>query len=85
MSRLPNHNTRMSWLPVDEPIIGLSYHVIWSWSTGCVWKCREIHKDKGTVTLETPKTKRRIEVKISDLRHIKSRQFKMERKLKSTP
>lgn len=71
-----NKNTPL--LEVDKPVIGKLYHVAWSWSRGCVWRCSAINEQKKTVTLITPKTKKVLEnIKISDLRLTRKDQTKL--------
>jgi len=55
---------------VSKPVIGEKYHVKWATKGGMVWRCVEIQEN--TVTLMTPKTKKKLTgIKKSDLLHIK--------------
>jgi hypothetical protein len=53
---------------VHTHVIGESYHVAWANKTGMVWKLKALAN--GIAFLETPKTKRPMQTKISDLREV---------------
>lgn len=53
---------------VESPIIGRMYHVAWA-KSGCCWNLISINDD--SCIMRTPKSKKNINVKISDLREIK--------------
>ena len=56
--------------PTTNPTIGNKYHLQWSY-TGCVWRLHSISADGVNCVLITPKTKKKISAKISDLRLLK--------------
>jgi hypothetical protein len=56
---------------VKEPIIGLNYHISWARKRGMLWKLVKIVGD--TAHLKTPKTKRPITCKVSELRETNNR------------
>ena len=62
---------------VDNPHAGGTYHVSWA-KKGCVWNCSAVNED-GTVDLVTPKTRKRLRVKISELRHTRNTQDKINK------
>lgn len=71
-------------LPVDYPAIGGRYHVAWGKNHGVVGVCIGIDQQNKTVTLRSPKTRRtwNCQVKFSDLRHTRRKQFKIEQESK---
>lgn len=60
---------KAGYVPVDNPVIGKSYHVRWA-HKGCVWKLVEVKGD--SCRLVTRKTRKEITVKISDLLNIRN-------------
>jgi len=68
---------KQNLLEVLEPCVGCMYHVSWA-SHGCVWRCISINIEKKTALLRTPKTRKEITVRLSDLRHTRQDQFKIE-------
>lgn len=67
----------MKYLPVEVPHVNQLYHLSWA-SGGCVWRLIEINGDK--CKLRTPKTRKEITAKVSDLRHTRAMQHKIEHK-----
>ncbi len=63
-------------LPVEKPNVGGLYHVSWA-KHGCVWRLLKIDETTGIATMITPKTRKEITVKVSDLRHTRSAQTKI--------
>jgi hypothetical protein len=63
---------RFKVLPQDEivtnPVIDTKYHLSWASNREMVWVLRRI--ECGTAFLETPRTKKKLEAKVNDLRHI---------------
>lgn len=51
---------------VDTPVIGRSYHLVWA-KNGCVWNLISINGEE--CILKTPKTKKEITAKVTDLRN----------------
>ncbi len=64
-------------IPVEKPNIGTKYHLSWARKTGMVWILKGIEGDKAI--LQTPKTKKRLEAKLVDLRHIRANQERIEK------
>ncbi len=70
MHREPSkHTNQIPLIPVDKPRIGEKYHLSWAKSHGMVWKLKAIEGDE--VILETPRTKKILKSKLSDLREIR--------------
>lgn len=63
-------------IPVDTPKVGAMYHVSWA-AHGCVWRCLNINEHNCTAEMITPKSKKRITVRLSDLRHTRKAQTKI--------
>ena len=70
-------------LKVDNPIVGRKYHLTWA-QRGCVWILKEINTDGVRCLLQTPRTKKYLVANLSDLRHTRKEQFKIEQKFKNT-
>lgn len=52
----------------NDLVVGRKYHCAWALSRGMVWRLITINGDM--VTLRTPKTRKEIKVKKSDLREL---------------
>jgi len=63
-------------LPVINPKIGAKYHLSWAKKHGMVWVLTAI--DGDIAIMRTPKTKRVLRTKLSDLRHMRRTQLKIE-------
>jgi hypothetical protein len=63
-------------IEVAQPKINEKYHLAWAWH-GCVWKLIEL-KDNGTCVMQTPTTKKTIVANVSDLRHLRKVQQRLE-------
>jgi hypothetical protein len=66
-------------LKVDKPVIGKSYHLAWA-KTGCVWRLVSMDEMNNKCVMITPSTHKEITAKISDLRHLRKEQFKLQSK-----
>jgi len=53
---------------VESPVIGRMYHISWA-KVGCAWNLLEING--VSCTMITPRTRKKITVKLTDLRNIK--------------
>jgi hypothetical protein len=53
---------------VENPTIDTKYHLVWAHKRGMVWVLVAIQG--GTAVMQTPKTKRILSAKVSDLRHL---------------
>lgn len=58
-------------LIVKTPQIGLNYHISWARKRGMLWKLERIEND--IAYLKTPKTKKPIKCKVSELRETNNR------------
>lgn len=65
-------------IPVENPVLGKLYHLSWAHSRGCVWNLIKINEN-GIIVMRTPKTKKEITAKLSDLRHTRNSQVKEQR------
>lgn len=78
-----NHYTKSDPLmPVINPKIGAKYHLSWAKSHGMIWVLMAIEGD--VAVMRTPKTKKVLRTKLTDLRHTRATQFKIENNLTIT-
>lgn len=54
----------------EEFVLGRPYHCSWAKNRGMVWILVEFNEELNVCTLRTPKTKKEIYAKLSDLRDV---------------
>ena len=74
----PRYRKEIPLVPVENPVIGQPYHLKWARSRGMVWILLEIQGDKAI--MRTPKTKKQLIAKVSDLMHTRSQQARLKPK-----
>jgi len=63
-------------IAVDSPKIGEKYHLSWAKKNGMVWVLTSIIGNDAIMM--TPKTKKILRAKVSELRHLRKNQQKIE-------
>ena len=53
-----------------EYVKGRKYHLAWAKNRGMVWKLVDYSREEDSATMVTPRTKKTLKTKLSDLRNI---------------